>query len=162
MNSKDAIITFNGLDFISGATTDSLSISSDSGNLTITTTSAGLDDEKPSFSVGYIYQQLLAPEKLILKMTFDDSFPKQALFEIKSTQFSGFNVNKQEVDTVELNTQAKETFTTGISLSVWLCSAQLPAFTSIQLKFFKVVGGDGGIEKQIQIAETDLKFNING
>lgn len=170
-NNKDADISFEGFGFTSGATAEyagmmgrqsssmlfqTAVVSDDDGNVSIDSKSIEISDQ-PSATVKYLYEQISAPENLIFKVKFKD-FPTHAMFEIDSDEFLGFKINKQDASDVSLNANAKKSFKTGLELSLWFGNETLSDSASVQLKFYKVEHGEGGIDKQVIIAETTLKL----
>ena len=174
MNTKDATIKTKGFGFVSGVQTDFSCMagkktmgtliltgmsSDDDGQVIINSESLNAPDQ-PTLNIDYVYDQISAPEELIIKVNFSDNFPETAQFQIKSSQFPGYNVEKQPVENKELNASTKQPFNTELRLSFWF-DDNMPETLSAELAFFKVVKGDGIIEKQVKIADTMLKLNTS-
>ncbi|SCY61676.1 hypothetical protein [Desulfoluna spongiiphila] len=172
MNTIDATIRFKGIDVAAGATGSFYSLAGKQTASYAAVTSVAPDEngdvaidiaaqisDAPDFQAHYAYSQLSAPENLVFKVVFSGEYPMDGEFQIGSSNFDGFKVNRGPVENKELNASTTATFDTDLDFCIWLGDLPISGTASVSLKFYKIVSDPSGIDKQVKIAESILTLN---
>jgi len=172
MNTIDATIRLQGIDVVAGATGSFFSLAGKQTAQYAAVTSVAPDEngdvaidisaqisDAPDFQARYAYSQISAPESLVFKVVFSGEYPMDGEFQITSSNFDGFNVNRGPVENKELNASTTVPFDTDLAFCIWLGEQPIVGTASVSLKFYKIVSSPGGIDKQVKIAESILTLN---